>query len=384
MRVVLSTVGKFWYFDLARQMNKRGALSAIFSGYPWFKLKSEGIPKQSVHTFPYLQAPYMRFARHCRSVRLLRLWEWHSSVRFDHYMARHLPSCDVFCGLSGSALHTGLVAKARGAKYVCDRGSSHIRFQDRILREEYDRQGIPFAGIDPRVIRREEAEYEAADVITVPSTFAFNTFVELGVARRKMRLVPFGVDLNFFYPCAERSENKFQVLFVGNLSVQKGVGYLLDAFQRFQCEDKHLTLVGSISPESENTIKQVRHDDQISVKGHVPQQKLKEMMSMSHVMVLPSVQEGLALVQAQAMACGCPVIASQNTGAPDLFTDGVEGFIVPIRDAKAIADRLQMLAGNPDMRTRMSEAALQRVKSIGGWDQYGETMYQIFSEVIES
>ena len=107
-------------------------------------------------------------------------------------------------------------------------------------------------------------------------------------------------------------------------------------------------------------------------------------MSKSHVMVLPSVEEGLALVQAQAMACGCPVIASENTGARDLFTDGVEGFIVPIRDADAIADRLQKVADSPGLRLRMREAALRRVKSVGGWDQYGERMFQIFSEAVQS
>jgi glycosyltransferase involved in cell wall biosynthesis len=118
--------------------------------------------------------------------------------------------------------------------------------------------------------------------------------------------------------------------------------------------------------------------------GHVPQQDLKKIMSRSHVMVLPSVEEGMACVQAQAMACGCPVIASENTGARDLFTDGKEGFIVPICDSAAIASRLQMLADDRYLRSRMSSAALERVKSIGGWEGYGETMYQLFAELIEA
>jgi alpha-maltose-1-phosphate synthase len=378
MRVVLSTIGTFHTFDLARQLHKRGALRTIFSGYPWFKLKSERLPRESVKTFPYLHAPYMRLIPHSSSVR--QFWEWHDKLWFDRYVAGRLPECDIFCGLSSSALYSGRLAQSRQAKYICDRPSAHIRVQDRILREEYDRQGIHFPGIDPRVIRREEAEYEAADIITVPSTFAFDTFVESGIDRRKMRLAPYGVDLNTFFPCVQRSENRFNVLFVGSVTVRKGIRYLLDAFEKLKCLHKHLTLAGSVSPELESTLNRVRGKDQISILGHVQQHQLKEIMSASHVMVLPSVEEGLALVQAQAMACGCPVIASQNTGGRDLFTDGNEGFIVPIRDADAIADRLQKLADNPDLRIRMSEAALRRVKSIGGWDQYGEKMYQIFSE----
>jgi glycosyltransferase involved in cell wall biosynthesis len=95
-------------------------------------------------------------------------------------------------------------------------------------------------------------------------------------------------------------------------------------------------------------------------------------MSRSHVLALPSIEEGLALVQAQAMACGCPVVCSTNTGGEDLFTDGVEGFIVPIRDPIALAARLQRLADDPDLQRSMREAALGRVRSIGGWKEYGD------------
>jgi starch synthase len=382
MRVVLSTIGKFHTFDLARQIHERGALTAIFSGYPWFKLKRDGLPRQKVKTFPYLHAPYMRFAPRYTPARLL--WEWQDRVWFDRYVACRLPPCEVFCGLSGSALNTSRAAKSQGAKYVCDRGSSHIRFQDRILREEYDRQGIPFPGIDPRIIAREEAEYEAADAITVPSTFSLNTFIDAGVDRKKMKLAPYGVDLDTFYPCAKRIDDTFQILFVGNISVRKGVGYLLDAFQQLNCGRKRLVLVGSASADFENLIRQLRRDERISVMGHVPQQQLKEIMSSSHAMVLPSVEDGFGLVLGQAMACGCPVIASENTGARDLFTDGKEGFIVPICDSAAIASRLQMLADDRYLRSRMSSAALERVKSIGGWEGYGETMYQLFAQLVEA
>jgi len=378
MKVVLSTIGKFHTFDLARQLHKRGALKTIYSGYPLFKLKKESLPKQSVKTFPYLHAPYMRFAPRYTPARFL--WEWQDRVWFDRFVAGQLPECDVFCGLSGSGLHSGRRAKSRGAKYVCDRGSAHIRVQDRILREEFELQGIPYPGVDPRIIMREEEEYEASDLITVPSAFAMNTFLEAGVPRRKMRLATYGVDLGMFHACTARQPDDFNVVFVGGLSVRKGIRYLLDAFQQLQCKNKRLTLVGTVLPEMEATINALRHNPRIQVRGHVPQEKLKEILSASHALVLPSVEDGLGLVQVQALACGCPVIATQNTGAQDVFTDGKEGFIVPIRDAAAIAERLQRLADDPELSTTMSQAAVQRVKSISGWDRYGDRMFQIFSE----
>jgi alpha-maltose-1-phosphate synthase len=104
-------------------------------------------------------------------------------------------------------------------------------------------------------------------------------------------------------------------------------------------------------------------------------------MSTSHVMVLPSIEDGWGLVMGQAMACGCPVISSDHTGGPDLYSHGVEGFIVPIRSADAIAQSLQQLADDPHLRQSMSEAALRRVKSLGGWEDYGRQYAAFLQEL---
>ncbi len=97
-----------------------------------------------------------------------------------------------------------------------------------------------------------------------------------------------------------------------------------------------------------------------------------ERMSRSHVLVLPSIEDGFGLVMAEAMACGCPVISSSNCGGDDLFTDDVEGFIVPIRDAKAIEEKMQLLADEPERQRAMGAAALQKVRLLGGWTEYGD------------
>jgi glycosyltransferase involved in cell wall biosynthesis len=122
--------------------------------------------------------------------------------------------------------------------------------------------------------------------------------------------------------------------------------------------------------------------DNVEMLGSLPQSELAALMSRSHVLALPSIEEGLALVQAQAMACGCPVICSTNTGGEDLFTDGVEGFIVPIRDPIALANRLQQLADDPDLQRSMRAAALHRVRSIGGWKEYGDRWESLLQTLV--
>jgi glycosyltransferase involved in cell wall biosynthesis len=379
--VALSTAGTFHSFDMARQLEKAGMLESIHTGYPRFKLRNAGIPARKIHSFPWLKGPYM--AGWVPS-RLRREWEHWDRISFDTYVAATLPPCDVFCALSGSGLRSGRRAKRRGARYVCDRGSSHIRYQDTILREEHDRWGIPFKGVDPRTISAEEEEYEEADVILVPSTFAYRSFVEMGVTSKKLRLAPYGVDLSLFAPVSRPIKGNFDLIFVGGLSVRKGAQYLFSAYEEIEHPRKSLTIAGVISKEVTPALRAfMDRNATVRILGHVPQSDLKLFMSRSHALVLPSIEEGLALVQAQSMACGCPVVATTNTGGETLFDDNVEGFIVPPRDTTALAQALQRLADDESIRTTFAQNCLARVKSVGGWDCYGAKVIEVFNELAQ-
>lgn len=380
-QVALSTAGTFHTFDMARQLEKAGMLAGIHTAYPRFKLGATGLPARKIHSFPWFKGPYMAG---WIPAGLRREWEYWDRISLDAYVATTLPECAVFCGLSGSGLRSGRVAQGRGGRHVCDRGSSHIRYQDRVLREEHARWGIPFGGVDPRIIDREEAEYEQADAILVPSRFVWQSFVEMGVAPGKLRLAPYGVDLSRFSPVGEPSPQSFDIVFVGGLSVRKGAHYLFAAYDALEHPRKSLSIAGVVSEDIAPALQRfVQRQPAVRVLGHVPQPQLKHLMSRSHVLVLPSVEEGLALVQAQAMACACPVIATRNTGAEDLFDDGVEGCIVPPRDQDALTHAIQRLADQPGLRAQFSAACLHRVTGIGGWDQYGHIVRQVFAELAD-
>lgn len=372
MQVVQAVSGTFHHFDLARELDARGHLKRIYSTFPWARLKREGVPRDRVRTFPWIHTPWMLAGRYGIMPARLSKPIAVADVRwFDAWVASHLEDCDAFVAISGSGLKAGRTAKSRGAKYVCDRGSSHIRFQNQILQEEYAHWGLTFAGVDSRVIEREEAEYAEADAITVPSEFSRRTFLEMGVNQAKIHQIPYGVLLERFQKTAEPPSDSFDILFAGSVSVRKGIPYLLDAFRQFKYPLKRLRIIGPVQPEMRSLF--ARFDmTGVEVLGRMAQPELAKWMSRSHVMVLPSVEEGLALVQAQALACGCPLISSTNTGGSDLFTDEVEGFIVPIRSPEAICDRLTQLADDPALRQRMSEAAQRRVQTLGGWSNYGQ------------
>jgi len=381
----LVCIGKFHLFALARELLKKGMLERIFSGYPSWKLRDEDIPAERLETFPWLHTPYMALGKlgFLGDGRFQRELAWQAHETLDRHVARCLFDSNVLFVLSGAGLTCGREAKKRGVKYICDRGSSHIRYQDAILGEEFRRWGDTFAGIDPRMIAKEEAEYEAADIVTVPSTFAYRSFVQMGVPESKLCKVPYGADLRRFEKVAEPDPENLDVLFVGQVSFRKGVPDLIKAFRLLKHPKKHLRIVGGMLPEMAQYLKNCRLPKNIEFLGHIPQAELKYIMSRSHVMVLPSIEEGLALVQAQALACGCPLIVTRNTGGEDLLTDGKEGFIVPIRDSQTIANRLQLFADDPHQRAVMSEAALQRLKALDGWTEYGNQMAYIMMNLVE-
>lgn len=385
MRVVLSTPGKFHTFDLARELLSRDTLGAVFTGYPYFKLQKENVPREMIHTFPWLQSSYMAYPwKHHLPHSIIKQWEYLNATTFGNWVAKSLPECDLYVGLSGSSLAAGKKAHQQGAAYVCDRGSAHIRVQDQLLREEYALWNMPFAGIDNRMIEREEAEYAEANLVTVPSFFSYRSFVEQGIPAEKLRLLPYGVNVSRFQQVAEPTKNQFDILYVGAMSLRKGIQYLVQAYKKIKHPKKSLTFVGAPSQELIKMLK-TRNlwPEDTKVLGHVPQTELKNIMSRSSVLILPSIEDGFGMVMAQAMACGSPVIASQNTGAEDLFKDGEEGYIVPIRDVDVLTERLQQFADKPEHRVIMGKRALARVQAMGGWNNYGDKAMAIYTEVLQ-
>jgi glycosyltransferase involved in cell wall biosynthesis len=371
LRVVQAVFGVFHHFELAHQLRRYGHLERIYTTWPWARIKREGLPHELVSTFPLVHTPEYLLRRAGMTNAWLegRFNDWNSRS-FDAWTRMQMPECDVFVAISGAGRTTGPLVQRRGGTFVCDRGSTHQRLQQQVMAEEYRRWGVEIPRPPGHIVEREEAIYEEADAITVPSTVAKRSFVAMGFAEAKVHVIPYGVRLDRFQPTERPEEGAFDVLFAGQVSLRKGIPYLLEAFARVKHAKKRLTIVGSLQDDLRQVLGRLPMEA-VTMLDSIPQAELAVRMSKSHVLALASVEEGLALVQGQAMACGTPVVATRATGAEELFTDGVEGYIVEDRDVDAMAERLQWLAEDAGLRERMSAAGLERVKSLGGWDTYG-------------
>jgi glycosyltransferase involved in cell wall biosynthesis len=292
--------------------------------------------------------------------------------RLDKVVKRSLGDADTLIALSGSGLYSGLQLQRHGGVYICDRGSTHILFQEQILREEADIVGLPRQQINDHVIMKELAEYAAADAILTPSIFTLATFLARGIPREKLMLVPYGINTKTFSPRLPKSPH-FSVLFAGQTTYRKGIHYLLKAWRQWRPANAELRIAGSRSAEFDALAAWAGGlPPGVTLLGHLDRQTLANEMATAHALIMPSIEEGLPLVMAQAMACGTPVIATVNSGAETLFEHGKSGLIGHARSVDFLVESLEQLAHHSGMASALAAAAVTRSANFGSARAYGQ------------
>jgi glycosyltransferase involved in cell wall biosynthesis len=295
------------------------------------------------------------------------------SIVFDAWVASQMPVCDVYHGWNGACLAAMRRAKQLGAKTVVERASSHPATARRLLSEEYARWNVPLR-LPMWDYGRLLQEIDEADYILIPSAFVRDSMSAEGVPASRLWEIPFGADLSRFTPRAEPHSHPFRAIYAGQVSIRKGVPYLLEAWKRLAMPQAELWIVGHMTPD----FQAISHlwDGLPNVKYWGHSQNLPELFQQSDVFVFPTIEEGSALITYEALACGLPMVTTPNAGS--VARDGVEGFIVPIRDVEALCQRIEQLACDSELRRALSRAARQRAEQFS-WAQYQKrlvTMYQ--------
>lgn len=375
MKIAVSVHGRFHGFDLARELIARDALAGLLTTYPDFIVRKHVGQVHTLATAPTLELKRricQRLGNICGDV------DGQISSAFGAFAARNLPDCNLLVGWSSATLEAISPAHDIGARVVIERGSSHILHQTNILSGLHAKNGRLFKGTSGRTIERELAEYETADLIAVPSSYAAKTFAAHGIPSKKVFVNPYGVDLEKFTPRSmSKSKRPYaEILFVGQVGLRKGIPELLSAFSGLKA-NAGLSLVGPLERGfPKPTQKNVR------VIGPIPMSALPDCYRGADVFCLPSWEEGFPLVLLQAMACGLPVVATEESGAGDIITSGVNGDLVPAGDVLALREALGRLITDPDLATRMGSAARERVSNGFDWKSYGERALNAYERLI--
>jgi glycosyltransferase involved in cell wall biosynthesis len=278
-------------------------------------------------------------------------------LRFDDRTSRLLKSgTDVVLGYQGATTATFRRARELGIATVLDYPIAHYAVTEALLEEEA--RLVPEYASTLRVQRYPEwireryvEEIATADRIIMVSGHHRKTFEEAGVDPARTFILPWYVDCELFSPAEQPPDGPFRIAFLGQITQRKGISYLVEGFRRAKLDDAELVLIGQpIGDRPWEGTTGVRH------VPPMPRFMLPEQLRECHVIALPSLVEGFPISVLEGMACGLPAIVSENIGH-DFVTDGANGYVVPIRDPDAIAERLQTLHADSARRREMALAA---------------------------
>ena len=227
-------------------------------------------------------------------------------------------------------------------------------------------------------VRFDQMSEEAllADHCVVASRFTKATLIENGVSEHRIHVVPYGVDTDN-YPHNRNQSDTFRVIFVGRHMQRKGLEYLLRAWRKLRLPRAELTIVGS-GPDDRHIL--AAFQDQINWLSGCSNHQLQDLYRISDIFCMPSLAEGFGLVYLEALAAGLPVIATPNTGAADILHEGREGFIVPIRDADALAEKLEWAYENREALAEM-QAAARRLAEQYSWTGFRKEFINVVKEI---
>jgi glycosyltransferase involved in cell wall biosynthesis len=312
-----------------------------------------------------------RLAIYDSSQRIYAFEDW----LFDKYASHVLASCNIAHGWLLHSYYALMGAKRRGALAVLQTGSTHPLAQAQLLDNEYRRWGIPFHYPLRRHVLDEIAH---ADYVLVSSTFAAETFVEHGVSRERIVLIPWGVNVERFTPRpGGRTDDIFRVIFVGQVSIRKGIMDLLDAWRQFSNPRSELIVIGRADPPTQQLLARRTMPERVHWLQH--SSALWEWYHQSDLFVFPTVEEGSALVTYEAMACGLPVVTTPNAGS--LVRDGVDGFIIQPHDTGALVEHITWIHEHPSEREAMGRSARTGIEPMT-WKRHGRRLIEFYEQII--
>ncbi len=348
LKIAIAVHGRFHGFDIARELLHRGHNVKLLTNYPGWAVKRFGIPRENVRSL-WPHGAISRLGLRLHEGGLCQYPEQSLHEWFGRWVASEIlrESWDVVVCWSGIGEET-FRDLPKGTLRICMRGSAHIREQARLLKEEEERTGTIRDYPSRWIVSREEREYALADMISVPSTFAWRTFLSEGVPADKVSVLPLGVSTKAFRPALDVVESRcgrilsgepLRVLNVGTVSYRKGIRDTASVIKNLRANRFQFRFVGSVAPEASALVKElVPFATFISNR---PQGELPAYYAWGDVFILPTIEDGFQMVLAQAAAAGLPILTTTNGAGGDLVREGETGWVLPIRDPDAFVERLQ-------------------------------------------
>jgi glycosyltransferase involved in cell wall biosynthesis len=280
---------------------------------------------------------------------------------------------DVVIGFDTSSWILAQRCQDLSKPFVLDQSIGHPAAKERMytqLRRDFPDWGRNIPPKESSLLSNEKKEQILSNVIVCPSTFVAETLGQEGIPSAQIVVNPFGTDLTTFSPSDDPPPPApFIFLFVGSVTARKGVPVLLQAWREVNLKNAELWIAGSgILPQGEITR---GIPSSVRILGKRSRSEVAALMRLAHVFVFPSFFEGLAQVQVEALASGLPVVATRESGAADIVTHGINGWIIGAGNIAETAHALRTLRNDPSAVQKMREEAISRRDSLS-WEAYGD------------
>lgn len=272
-----------------------------------------------------------------------------------------------FMGFVGKSLRTFRRAARLGFEQLeLVAANSHVHNLRRLHERAHRQLGIKDSWLNDAQVRKTLREYDKADVIYVHSAYTRQSFIDAGIAPEKLRRTYLKIDPYFQPPSRRPNDGVFRVTYVGRVEATKGVPLLLEAFAQLPAEPAELTLVGGWSTRAMRKHVKGWIDRGLNIKV-APGDPLP-VLKKADVFVHPTYEDGFGYAPMEALACGVPVIVTEDTGMKEYVREGENGYIIPTGSSDAILDRMEKIATKhglqPQTESFLAEEGVLRAYSL--------------------
>jgi glycosyltransferase involved in cell wall biosynthesis len=392
MKWICSQIGAREHYAIPRVLHRAGKLERLYADFwasaPWRllgKVIGKGslsarchsdLPVASVTSFNFqtLKASRRKFANPYDG--FLQVGKaFGQQVVSDLVKSKNTPNSwlpdsnsIVFFGYDTGFLEPAQWIKKRGGKsIVCQMDPARYEV-DLVKAEETRWPGWARHSVEvpDAYFKRREDEWAIADLVIVNSEWSKQALIKQGVPESKLAVVPLAFEANnprlnsvtYSQPSTFGARSPLRVLFLGQVILRKGIQYLIEAARLLEKEPIHFDIVGAVGISDAAVASAPAN---VTFHGSVSRDRTQDFYRSADLFVLPTLSDGFALTQLEAMAHGLPVITTPNCG--EVVTDGVDGLIVPASDANALAEAFQLILQDPEKLRAIKQATAAKLES---------------------
>lgn len=408
--VSVAQIGAREHYGVARMLQSFGLLSELYTDY-WV---SEGgavgkilgalplnradrmlgrfhpdIPVSKVKSFPlssaFTSSSAMKFLKGVDRTERYRSYIT-TAKAFSSRVGRQLrrqKDPGVFIGYSSASLEAFQAVSALGTKKIlCVAAPVHV--EEKIIKEECEKFPSLVSAFEPipmEFLERLENEWALADLLVVNSSWSLESIVKYGAPKDKIRVVPLAYEpqqqaLDRKTTSLEAKRSKLRVLWLGTLSLRKGIQYLLEAAREFDARDIKITIAGP----SDISMQNLDLPTNCTYIGQVPRTRVHSLWSNHDVFILPTLSDGFAITLVEAQAYGLPIICTKNCG--EVVSDGDNGIIVPSRSASEIAQSFRTLISDRALLKKLS-ANTDKIANNFSLSRVGDQWSELITELLQ-